>query len=300
MTICDQCGVEVSNPRKCPYCHGTYCESHLAPESHDCKHVRKIDLQEYFRVQAGSEIHRAKPSQSKRPSLRKEVILVPILIVILAANFWIWDYRYSEGETRGYQVGHAEGYEKGYDKGNSVGYDSGLDAGFQEGFRIGNVTGYEEGFFIGVYQGNESGYMLGYDVGRNETYDEAYLKGVKDGAGRGYTIRDPTYGEVTQFLQDDKTDQIEYDPDNFTCINFASRLKTNAFNEGFRCFYVNLKYYYNTGHAIVAFNTTDSGFIFIEPQLDEEVIVERGKSYSALNEFEGPEDDVIQDIILTP
>ena len=300
MIVCDYCGIEVSQPSRCPYCHGTFCESHLPPESHNCKHRRKIDLEEYFRVQDGSEIRKAKPSQPRRHSFKKELVLVPVIIIILSANFWIWDYKYSDGKAHGYQVGYAEGYELGLEEGNLAGYNSGLEVGFQEGYDGGNETGYEVGFSTGYYRGNTSGYALGYDLGSNETWDEAYLQGIEDGVGRGFNIRDPTYKELSQFIQDDKTDQIEYNPDNFTCIYFASAVKTNAFNKGLRCYYVNLQYNSTSGHAIIAFNTTDRGFIYIEPQLDVEVTVKEGESYSALNNFEGSVDDIIKDIVTTP
>ncbi|QZA88940.1 rhomboid family intramembrane serine protease [Salinarchaeum sp. IM2453] len=36
MPKCDVCGYEVTLPRECSYCGGTYCEDHRLPEAHDC------------------------------------------------------------------------------------------------------------------------------------------------------------------------------------------------------------------------------------------------------------------------
>jgi hypothetical protein len=49
------------------------------------------------------------------------------------------------------------------------------------------------------------------------------------------------------------------------------------------------------GHTIVAFDTTDRGLIYIEPQFDQEVKLVVGRSYSQLNNFtSAPRDDTIK------
>ena len=116
-------------------------------------------------------------------------------------------------------------------------------------------------------------------------FDEGYVTGVEDGVGRGFTIRDPTYQEVMEFIQTDKTDEMEYIPrdqsEYFVCGDFASTVKRNAFELGYRCFYVRIEYSGSTGHAINGFNTTDQGFVFIEPQSDYQVNLRLGYKYSA-------------------
>ena len=89
--------------------------------------------------------------------------------------------------------------------------------------------------------------------------------------GYGYVYRDPTYEMVTTFLADDNTSARSYDIDSYKCTDFSADVKANASEEGIRCAYVNIDYPDGNGHAIVAFNTTDEGLVFFEPQTDEEV-----------------------------
>ena len=130
-------------------------------------------------------------------------------------------------------------------------------------------------------------YETGYNDGYSAGYQYGYLKGVEDGAGRGYNIRDPTYSEVLQFVAEDQTDKHEY-TENYTCLNFAADFKNNAFQAGYRCGFVRIEFP-DSSHAIVCFNTTDKGIIFIEPQFDDIVQVIIGFSYSELNGYETPD-----------
>jgi hypothetical protein len=84
---------------------------------------------------------------------------------------------------------------------------------------------------------------------------------------RYYNLRDPTYQEALQFICSDQTDKNQYDK-SYTCVNFANDFIHNALNEGYRCGYVIIEFP-ETRHAIVCFNTSDKGLIFIEPQNDE-------------------------------
>lgn len=121
-------------------------------------------------------------------------------------------------------------------------------------------------------------YSFGYDLGRNGGYEVGYTKGVTDGAGRGYNIRDPTYNEALKFLAQDQTDKNQYNEDTYYCFHFAADVKKNAFKVGYRCGLVYIEFT-SGAHAIVCFNTTDKGIIFIEPQTDEIVQVVVGKYY---------------------
>lgn len=133
-----------------------------------------------------------------------------------------------------------------------------------------------------------------------EYYNRGYIQGIEDGVGIGYIIRDPTYSEVISFIEQDKTNEYEYDKDEFNCQDFSATVKRNAFNEGYRCFYVSIEFQ-EGGHAIIGFNTTDQGFIYIEPQYDKIVALQIGKKYSELNEFVTPDyDDTIKSIDLIP
>lgn len=97
--------------------------------------------------------------------------------------------------------------------------------------------------------------------------------------GYGYVLRDPTYMEMQDFLARDRTSEEEYIDSGYTCLDFAANVKANAAKEGIRCAYVGLEYRGGSGHAIVAFDTTDRGLLFVEPQFDWEVDLEEGRRY---------------------
>jgi hypothetical protein len=94
---------------------------------------------------------------------------------------------------------------------------------------------------------------------------------------RYYNIRDPTYQEALQFTYSDQTDKNQYGQ-SYTCINFADDFVNKAMIAGYRCGYVTIEFP-EINHAIVCFNTTDNGSIFIEPQNDELVTLATGQSY---------------------
>ncbi len=177
-------------------------------------------------------------------------------------------------------------------------------------YTVGDVNGYDEGYFagqtIGYIEGNQDGYTDGYNLGQDEGYDQGetagyeagYTDGVAAGAGHGYSLKDPTYAEAVAFLYADHTDWNTYEEDSYICSHFSRDVCNNAEAEGLRCAYVELRYS-DSGHAIVAFDTIDRGLVYFEPQFDDEVRVEIGKRYSALNNYAVPYwDDVIQDILV--
>jgi hypothetical protein len=97
--------------------------------------------------------------------------------------------------------------------------------------------------------------------------------------GYGYVLRDPSYREMGDFLAWDRTSEREYVESEYVCVDFAADVKANAAREGIRCAYVVIEYHRGDGHTIVAFDTTDEGLVFIEPQFDWEVEPELGKRY---------------------
>ncbi len=97
-------------------------------------------------------------------------------------------------------------------------------------------------------------------------------------SGYGYILLDPTYTQVKTFLAADKTDLKEYVNDTYVCEDFAYDVITNASQQKIRCAFVSIRYP-DSAHAIIAFNTTDKGLIFIEPQSDEEVKLVIGKRF---------------------
>jgi len=114
----------------------------------------------------------------------------------------------------------------------------------------------------------------------------------------GYVLRNPSMLEVYDFIFSDKTDENEYVIDEYTCVNFAADFKENAFEMGYLCYYVSLRFP-DGGHALVAFNTTDRGLVYIEPQDDG--IVEPQIGQILYPEWESPDFNYTTlDILLIP
>jgi hypothetical protein len=102
-----------------------------------------------------------------------------------------------------------------------------------------------------------------------------------------YTMRDPSYKEMTDFLAADKTNEKPYvfvnnkfSSDSYVCGDYSAELVVNAAGQGIRCAFVYISFGSDMpGHACVAFNTTDKGLVFIEPQADSVAELEEGKKY---------------------
>ncbi|MEM2618825.1 MAG: hypothetical protein QXR87_04440 [Candidatus Hadarchaeales archaeon] len=105
------------------------------------------------------------------------------------------------------------------------------------------------------------------------------------GSGGG---RDPTYSEMLDFLGRDRTDDKPYIQGVYVCYHFAAEVGRNADREGLRSAFVIVRFP-DVTHALVAFNTTDRGLIFIEPQTDEEMKVEVGKPYWPRHKYLPPD-----------
>jgi hypothetical protein len=239
---------------------------------------------------------------------KKAVLAIPFCIILAVCCLAAYRFGYNIGEGAGYKIGYSEGYgygnstgfqigslsgyEVGFEKGNATGYSSGYNVGFNDGYEIGygegNVTGYAKGYKIGYEEwygkGREEGYnfgfLMGNDTGYTKGYEVGYIQGVKDGAGRSWNIRDPTYREMLDFIAEDQTDKNEYS-ETYRCFHFTADVKQNALKAGYRCGFVYIEFTFGS-HAIVCFNTTDRGIIFIEPQTDEIVQVVVGKFYERI------------------
>lgn len=123
-------------------------------------------------------------------------------------------------------------------------------------------------------------------------------------AGHGYSIIDPTYREMLAFLRNDRTDRRDYVAAEYVCEDFATDVCNNAEENGMRCAFVAMSYP-EGGHAIVAFDTVDSGLVYVEPQSDEIAEPVLGKRYyeciipRAGYRYEEPDyDDTIEKILV--
>jgi len=103
-------------------------------------------------------------------------------------------------------------------------------------------------------------------------------------------LRNPTWAELKEFLQRDKTDKGIYRSGEFDCTGFAMALRDNARQEGIRAAFVEIGWYEGGGHAVNAFQTTDKGLVYIDctggkesGDYDTVGYVEMGKVYGRVN-----------------
>lgn len=98
-----------------------------------------------------------------------------------------------------------------------------------------------------------------------------------------------SYNEVYTWLQEDKTNEIEYDLDTFKCVDFAENLHNNAESAGFKCGIVLLTYETimhldgsrsYTGHSINVFQLDNGDLLYVDPLTDLIAIVETGSNYA--------------------
>jgi hypothetical protein len=128
-----------------------------------------------------------------------------------------------------------------------------------------------------------------YDSG----YNAGYAQGITDAVETGYLLFDPTYSEALDFVADNQVDKKAYVYGSYTCVNFASDFKNDAFEAGYRCGLVYIEFP-DSAHDIICFETTDMGMIYIEPQTDEIVNVVIGQPYWDRTKYYPPSfDDTI-------
>jgi len=94
-------------------------------------------------------------------------------------------------------------------------------------------------------------------------------------SGDVFSLHRPTYLEVLEFMEEDKTDENEYVYTFYECDEFSEDVNTNAEAQGIRTAVVLIEMGIGSlerrGHVIVGFNTVDSGMVYFEPQDDEQV-----------------------------
>jgi len=197
-------------------------------------------------------------SSIKKPN-RKFLATVIILISVLISTIILLDYYYKNNAQNNFDLGFKLGNETGITIGFDDGYAQGVVGGSDDAYAQGVVAGYDDGYAQGVVAGYDDGYTQGEEAG--------YAQGLIDGAGTSYTIRDPTYQEMINFISSDKTDQNTWDSNDYVCHDFATDVKNNAFLEGYRCGFVYITFP-NSDHGMVCFDTLDQGLIIIETQDD--------------------------------
>jgi hypothetical protein len=159
--------------------------------------------------------------------------------------------------------------------------------GYVRGYQKGNAGSYTEAYSQGKDEGYQAGYQSGYQAG--------YKPSSEQKTSDGYILHNPTYQEMKTFVAQDSTNTNTYMEDKYVCVDFAAAVNNNAEAKGIRCAVVDIFYPDGYGHTVVAFDTTDRGLIYIEPQFDQEVKLVVGRSYSQLNNFTAaPRDDTIE------
>ena len=169
----------------------------------------------------------------------------------------------------------------------ALSYIYGKGKGYHAGYEVGQETSYSQGYS----QGKDEGYRIGYKAGSESN--------LGDSTSIGYDLINPSYQEMKAFLAQDITNSKTYIKDKYVCSDFSAEVNNNAEAQGIRCAIVDMFYPEGYGHTIVAFETTDRGLIFVEPQYDDEVVLIVGKSYSQVNNYiRPPHDDTVRRFLI--
>ncbi|MFC1898989.1 hypothetical protein ACFLXP_01465 [Chloroflexota bacterium] len=140
---------------------------------------------------------------------------------------------------------------------------------------------HEASYDTAFFKSYDAGYHAAHDKAHDSGYDRAYEIGMEpNGSERGTLVElnNPTHKEMRDFLTKDETDFNPYIASEYICSDFAADLVHKADAVGIRAAYVRIRAT-DWGHALVAFDTVDSGIIFVDPQSDKEVILTVGKPY---------------------
>jgi len=113
-------------------------------------------------------------------------------------------------------------------------------------------------------------YQQGYDVGYQRGLEECTSKPIASNC-----LRNPTFVQLMEFLRQDPCDRCAGN-----CVDRATCLAINIQEAGFEAYTVLLNDVDGNGHVILGFQTTDKGFVYVEPAYDMVVRVELGKDYA--------------------
>ena len=92
----------------------------------------------------------------------------------------------------------------------------------------------------------------------------------------------PSIFEVRDFLARDSTDINSYVFESYDCTHFAHEVVRNSLFKGIFACTVEMDIG-DGGHILVAFNTSERGVVYFEPQTDKEVTLRIGKKYWTSN-----------------
>ncbi len=96
--------------------------------------------------------------------------------------------------------------------------------------------------------------------------------------GQAIELKNPTFQELRDFILKDPTSRKQFVLNKYECRHFATDVVNDAVAEDLLCGFV-LLCFDQGQHAVVAFNTTDRGLIYIEPQTDAAIEPKVGGKY---------------------
>ena len=151
-----------------------------------------------------------------------------------------------------------------------------IDAAREKGTEEGTNLGYAAGLYTGMVDGHQASSKIGYALSQSKSVEEL--------GENFYFTYNPTYEEVQEILAGSDADK-------------AMEINNYAEAHGIRTAYIRCQIARKTEektvfvYNVIAFDTTDRGFIIIRPRTHEEIKLEVGKSYSDLNGFPHPNYD---------
>lgn len=99
-----------------------------------------------------------------------------------------------------------------------------------------------------------------------------------DSDSQAIELRNPSFQEVRDFILRDPTSRNSFVLYEYECRHFTTTVNNNAEAEGLRCGFV-LLCFDQGQHSVIAFETTDRGLVYIEPQTDAAINPEVGGQY---------------------
>jgi hypothetical protein len=109
------------------------------------------------------------------------------------------------------------------------------------------------------------------DISSGKTPADSITDGQIDNQQRTFYLKrnpnalDPTWEQLSDFLQNDLTDQNRYIDNLYTCGNYAEDIFNHAESAGIRAAVVCISFKDDYGgHALNAFKTIDKGLVFID------------------------------------
>ncbi len=129
------------------------------------------------------------------------------------------------------------------------------------------------------YNGHDSLYVQDIYDYKQVGYQETAVS--SEGVGSSsheIVLKNPTFQEVRDFILEDTTSRNKFIPNQYECRHFATEVDNNAEAAGLRCAFV-LLCFERGQHAVIAFDTTDRGLVYIESQTDAAIHPEVGGKY---------------------